>query len=158
MWRVFFLVPFLVAACVRDETISAYAEKNAIYELIEINNMVVSSLATIQFPSKGKVTGQGPCNRFNAKQSAPYPWINLSLIESTELACPKLTDERQYFESLGKMTLAEVSGDVLILSNDEGDQMVFQTRRQRVRTSRNLARTGGKGRLPKAGAKAFSRK
>jgi heat shock protein HslJ len=41
------------------------------------------------------------------------------------MACPDLAAESQYLTALGEMTLAEVSGPTLILSNDAGRSMVF---------------------------------
>ena len=56
----------------------------------------------------------------------PYPWIKIENIAATKRACPDLAAESAYFTSLQAMTLSEVLGDVLILSNDEGDEMVFR--------------------------------
>ena len=43
------------------------------------------------------------------------------------MACDSLSAETVFFTALGDMTLAEVVGDTLILSNDKGREMVFQS-------------------------------
>ncbi len=40
-------------------------------------------------------------------------------------ACPELAAETAFRQALRDMTLAEVSGDVLIPSNDQGHEMLF---------------------------------
>ncbi|MEM9580800.1 MAG: META domain-containing protein [Pseudomonadota bacterium] len=42
------------------------------------------------------------------------------------MACPDLAQETLYFDALERMSLVEVQGDTLILSNDTGEQMVFR--------------------------------
>ncbi|WP_208348574.1 META domain-containing protein [Pseudaestuariivita rosea] len=128
MWRVLLALPLVIAACGPDETISGYADPAATYGLVQMNGADFDATATIRFPAKGAVQGQGPCNAYLASQSAPYPWFDLGPVQATRMACPALGDETRFFENLVQMTLAEVSGDVLILSNDAGDQMVFQAR------------------------------
>lgn len=111
----------LLAGCASDETISGFAEVGSewLYEGSE------TAQVTLAFPEPGQVAGQGPCNRYFATQSAPYPWFELGPIASTKMACPNLSEEATYLDQLAAMTLAEVSGDVLILSNDAGEKMFF---------------------------------
>jgi len=110
-----------LAGCAQDETISGFAGVGSEWRYQGSSAGVV----TLAFPEQGQVTGQGPCNRYFAAQTAPYPWFELGPVGSTKMACPELQAEAAYFTNLQAMTLAEVSGDVLILSNDAGDQMVF---------------------------------
>ena len=109
-----------------DETISGYVDPETQWQLRQMDDHPQVTQATVQFPKKGQVVGSGPCNTFSARQTAPYPWIDISVLASTRRACPQLADEQKYFSTLGAMTLAEVSGDILILSNDEGQTLVFQ--------------------------------
>ena len=44
----------------------------------------------------------------------------------TRRACPELAEETRFFQTLEDMTLAEVQGPVLILSNEDGTEMVFE--------------------------------
>lgn len=116
----------LPAACAGDETISGYADPGAIYVLAEIDGAPFPARATIAFPDEGRAAGDGPCNRWSAAQTAPYPWFGLGPVAATRRACPDLAAEGAFFEALGAMTLAEVQGPVLILSNEAGREMAFR--------------------------------
>jgi len=123
------LLPFfLVSACFSDESISGFIEPTAEYHLVEVDGAPFIGTATITFPEAGKVTGQAPCNRYFATQTAPYPWFALESIGATRMACEHLPAESAFFAALEGMTLSEVSGDTLILSNTDGRQMVFVAR------------------------------
>ncbi|SPF78600.1 hypothetical protein ALP8811_02529 [Aliiroseovarius pelagivivens] len=109
----------------KDETISGYANTNTSWKLVELDGASFPAKATISFPEKGRIAGQAPCNSYSGTQSAPYPWFETGPIAATKRACPDLTAEAEFFEALGQMRLAEVSGDTLILSNEDGREMVF---------------------------------
>lgn len=108
-----------------DETISGHSGTSVRWRLTELDGAVFTASATVAFPEEGAVTGNGPCNAFIAAQTLPYPWIAIEGIAATRRACPDLDAEAAYFAALESMTLAEVGGDVLILSTTEGRQMVF---------------------------------
>ena len=126
MWRVILVSLSLPFAGCADETISGYADPLATYRLLEIDGARFGSSASIAFPEEGKAAGEAPCNRWLADQTAPYPWISLGPIAATRRACPDLADEQIFFESLAEMTLVEVQGGVLILSNEDGREMSFR--------------------------------
>ena len=109
-----------------DETVSGYADPAAVYRLKEIGGEAFAARATITFPEEGQIVGEAPCNRWSAGQSAPYPWFDPGPIAATKRACADLVAETRFFQVLAAMTLAEVQGPVLILSNDDGVQMVFR--------------------------------
>lgn len=115
-----------LSGCLGDETVSGYADREAIYRLEEIGGEVFSGRATITFPEPGQVRGDAPCNAWSASQSAPYPWLELGPIAATKRACPDLPLEAGFFEALAQMSLVEVQGDVVILSGDAGVTMVFR--------------------------------
>lgn len=119
------LLPFLMLGC-GDETISGYADRDAVYSLIELDGVPFTSTATISFPEPGRAAGEGPCNTWFATQSAPYPWIELGPIGATRRACPELQAEAQYFEALSQVSLAEVLGPILILTTEDGAELVFE--------------------------------
>jgi len=127
MFRLLLALPLLIAACQKDESISGYANPDATYVLQELNGTPFPAQATLRFPEPGKVTGQGPCNSFFAAQTVPYPWIKIENIAATKRACPDLAQESIYFQILTQMTLAEALGNTLILSNDNGAEMVFKS-------------------------------
>jgi heat shock protein HslJ len=122
----FLTLPVLLAAYLRDETVSGYALRDTDYMLSEIDGAAPPARATIAFPGRGRITGEGPCNRYAAVQTAPYPWFVLDELSSTKRACAELEFEHTYLTALGEMTLAEAMGPVLILSNDAGREMVFR--------------------------------
>ena len=123
-----FLLPFLmiVAACRADETLVAYGADGVTWSLEAINDVPFEAIATIQFLVNGTVTGRAPCNQFSAEQTAPYPWLDLSPILSTKRACPDLKAEAAFFGSLEQMTFVEISGPVMVLSNETGAEMEFK--------------------------------
>lgn len=126
MLRLFFLamtLPFLGCA---DETVSGYADQTAVYRLAEIDGVAFGARATISFPGEGRIEGESPCNRWSAAQGAPYPWFDPGPIAATRRACPDLDAEARFLRALAGMTLAEVQGPVLILSDDNGLEMVFR--------------------------------
>lgn len=116
----------MTTACQADETITAFAGNVTAFTLQSIDGVTFATRATIDVSEAGKITGHGPCNRYFANQTAPYPWFSTGPIGSTRMACPDLTAEAQFFDALRAMTLVEVLGGTLILSDDNGREMLFQ--------------------------------
>ncbi len=121
------LLMFTLTGCKYDETISGYLDQRAEWALVEMDGKPFPARATIAFPSKGRIAGQAPCNRYSATQSAPRPWFEAGPVISTKMACPDLAAEQRFFKALGEMTLVDVLGNVLVLSNETGREMVFKT-------------------------------
>ena len=124
--RILVLFLALVTAGCADETVSGYADRSAIYRLEEFEGAQVPWQATITFPERGRVAGQAPCNAYSAELKVPYPWFQLGPIAATRRACIQMTGEAEFFDALSRATLAEVSGQVLILSDDKGPLLVFR--------------------------------
>lgn len=124
-WFLLF-VAFLMSACDQDETLTAFAGDKTLFTLTSIDSLPVDYHATIDISEAGRISGQAPCNQYFAEQKAPYPWFEVGPIGATRMACDALEAEQTFFETLSKMTLAEVSGGVLILSNTDGSRMIFQ--------------------------------
>jgi heat shock protein HslJ len=122
----FVAIAFLLSTCGKDESIAGFVEPDAVYTLTVLNDAPFPAQATIIFDRDGNVTGTGPCNSFRTRQTVPYPWFEIEPIASTRRACADLPYETAYFAALSEMRFAEVAGDVLILSNDDGAEMVFQ--------------------------------
>ncbi len=116
----------LLAACNEDEAVSGYVDDNTIFALQSINEQPFQASATIDLSETGKVSGEGPCNSYSAEQSAPYPWFDLGPIAATERACEDLSAEVTFFQALQSMTIAEVNGPIIILTNDAKEEMVFE--------------------------------
>lgn len=120
------LCVLMLAGCQPDETLTAYADGQSVFVLQSIDDTAFNATATIDISEAGKISGQAPCNRYFATQSTPYPWFEAGPIGATRMACDSLSAETVFFTALSDMTLAEVVGDTLILSNDNGREMVFQ--------------------------------
>jgi len=123
------LLPFLIAllvlpGCLQDETLSGYGER--LWALTQQDGTPMTAEVTLDLRAPGRVSGTAPCNRYSAAQTAPYPWVEVGPITATRRACPDLPAEQAYFDLLSRMTLAEVSGPVLILSNDAGKTLTFR--------------------------------
>lgn len=116
----------LIPACERDETVAAYGAADRTWALVELFGTPFDARATLRFPETGKIAGRGPCNSYDADMSVPYPWFQAGPIRATKRACPDLAAEQAFFEALTDMTLSEVLGDVLILRDDAGREMVFK--------------------------------
>jgi heat shock protein HslJ len=115
--------------CGGDETVASYGAKEVVWQLVELDGKPFDARATLSFADEGALSGQAPCNRYSGQQSAPYPWFQAEKIAVTRMACPQLAAETAYFEALSAMTLSEVSGETLILSNDAGREMVFEAQK-----------------------------
>ncbi len=116
----------VLAGCTGDEGVRAFGAADMAWNLKSIDGTAFDARATLEFPEAGQATGMGPCNRWSASQSAPYPWFKLGPIRSTRRACPDMDAEQRFFMALEDMTISEVSGNVLVLSNDAGREMIFQ--------------------------------
>lgn len=113
-------------ACRKDETVSGYAGVGSVWVLRDLGGAAYAARATIAFPRQGRIEGEAPCNRWFAAQNAPYPWFEAGPVGSTRMACAGAGAEAAFFAALARVTLAEVAGDVLILRDEAGFEMVFE--------------------------------
>jgi heat shock protein HslJ len=121
------MLPLIISSCSADETLAGHGGGDGrTWELVEIDGVAFPASATIIFGAKGQVAGRAPCNGYGATQNAPYPWFGLTNIISTQIACSDIDAETDFFSALTTMTLSEVSGPVLVLSDDNGRSMVFR--------------------------------
>lgn len=114
-----------LAACKADETVTAYGAADITWRLVEIDNRPFPAQVNLSFPKPGRLQGRTPCNSFTGIMDAPYPWFDLQDLSVTEIACDDLKPGIEYLRALQDMTLSEVSGETLILSNVAGREMVF---------------------------------
>ncbi|MEP5760467.1 MAG: META domain-containing protein [Litoreibacter sp.] len=124
MIRFTFLALLALAAC-KDETLSGYGAAETVWHLTSIDGADIAPSVLLTFPSQGEIGGQGPCNSYSATQTAPYPWFAVGDFRSTKTACPDISFENDYFTALKSMTISEISGGTLILSNDAKRTMTF---------------------------------
>lgn len=125
--RVFLTILFvmMLTGC-RDETVAGYGGGNTEWHLAELDGKAFSERAVLRLGDDGEISGDAPCNSYFGVQTAPYPWFSAEKIGATRRACPALEKEADYLQALSQMTLSEVLGDTLILSNDTGREMVFK--------------------------------
>jgi len=121
------IVMALMGHC-KDETVSGHGGATALWHLVSLDGAPFEARATLAFPEKSTIAGESPCNRYSARQSVPYPWFRAEHIVTTRRACPELAEEQRFLRALAEMTLAEVAGDTLLLSNVAGREMVFRAR------------------------------
>lgn len=124
----YLVICFALMACVGDETVTGYATQSQSYTLVEINGKTTSTEATLTFGADGSITGRAPCNRYFTQSTVPYPWFDVGPIGATKMACAALDKESEYFRLLETMTLVEVSGPILLLTNDSGQSLTFEIR------------------------------
>lgn len=110
-----------------DETVRGYGAGDITWQLIEMEGAPFPAPATLRFPRRGQIAGNGPCNSYRATMNVPYPWFGIGPIAATRRACPDLATELNYFDALQRTTLSEVFGDTLILSDDDGPLLVFKS-------------------------------
>ena len=116
----------LLVGCNEDETLSGYVGKETLFSLKSINGAAFNGVATLDLSEAGKVFGDAPCNSYSASQTAPYPWFDAGPIIATKRACEGLALETMFLQALGRMAFAEVSGPILILTNEAKEEMVFE--------------------------------
>ena len=115
----------VLAGCVEDHSGSKRIPQGVEYVLIEMNGTAFDERTTIVFGADGGVSGQAPCNRYFGQVSSGYPRFALNGVGATMMACPALDTEAAFFAALEGMTLANVYGDTLTLSNPAGETLVF---------------------------------
>lgn len=126
MLQLFLSLPVFVMSYFKDETISGYVDPGTAFFLQEISGQPYPGDTTITFPEQGRVSGKAACNSYFASQFVPMPWFQLGPIASTRSTCPDMALEQEYFETLSRMTLIESFAGVVILSNENGEELVFR--------------------------------
>jgi len=121
-----YAMAFVMLASETDQTVRAYAGPDSRWTLVEMQGAPFTATATMQFPQAGVITGMAPCNSYRAALTVPYPWFNSGPIAATRRACPDLAAEAAFFKALEAATLAEVRGDILILSDETDVLLIFK--------------------------------
>lgn len=116
---------FTLGSYLKDETVTGYLPAEGPWLLQEIDGGGVETPLALRF-SAGRIALDGPCLRLRAAQEAPYPWFEATGIDASANTCPLSKAETVASEYLAKVNVAEVSGDILILSEAGGVEMVFR--------------------------------
>ena len=99
----------LMAACEPKPDVQSV---DGSYRLAGIDGQKVPANATLQIAGN-QISGQGPCNAYNAQNSAAWPAVALSPIASTRRACITEGGESAYFAALEQVAQASLSdGDL----------------------------------------------
>ena len=120
------LIAMSILGYCKDETVSGHGGAGATWVLQSIDGTPFAARATLSFPQEGSLAGEAPCNRYSGTQTLPYPWFRAEALITTKRACPDLEAETRYLRALKDMTLVEVAGDTLLLTNEAGREMVFR--------------------------------
>lgn len=92
--------------------------------LVQVNGAAVGYSATLNLSQAGRITGQGPCNRYFADLVQDGGAVTLGPIGATKMACPQMGDESDFFALLGVVAGLEQTADRLVLRG-AGAEMVF---------------------------------
>lgn len=112
--------------CGKDETLAGHGGAGRVWHLAELGGKPFAARATLEYPEPGRIAGQAPCNVWQARLQAPYPWFAAEAITATRRGCPDLAAERGFLEALARMREAELLGPVLILRDGAGGEMLFR--------------------------------
>ncbi len=127
MLRVIFAIGSLaLTACSADETVRGYGGADRVWALNDLEGDAFDTPATLEFPASGRIVGLTPCARYAAQMVAPYPWFEVRNIELSKATCPGTRRDRDFIAALTAMTQSEIAGDLLILRNEQGREMVFK--------------------------------
>lgn len=122
----FFLIALLAGCAAADDTVSGFLDPQKTYLLSSISGAPFVARATITFPGAGRVVGEAPCNRWSGAQSLDYPLVKIGPILSTKRSCEQQAEETAFFAALETMKRVEATGNVVILSDGAGTEMMFR--------------------------------
>jgi heat shock protein HslJ len=121
----FLSLAFSLGAYLRDETVTGYLPADGPWVLQDIDGTKAGAPVSLSF-APGRVMVEGPCLRLRARQTAPYPWFEVTGIDTSANACPLSPEESGLVAYFSKVNVAEVSGPILILSEAGGAEMLFR--------------------------------
>ena len=94
--------------------------------LLTINGEAIQPGVTLDLTDPARLSGQGPCNRWFARQTAELPALAVVAIGATRRACAELALEQRFLLVLSDMTLARISQTgTLVLTGPEDQSLEF---------------------------------
>lgn len=96
-----------------------------IWALQSLDGKPFAARATLDLSVPGRISGRAPCNGFGAELRAELPAFDPGPIRATRRACPELAAENAFLQALKGMSRAEQSGGRLVLTSQDGREMVF---------------------------------
>lgn len=118
------------AACLAVTPLAGCAQtvEGIDWHLRAINGQVVDPSVTtiLRIEADGSVGGKAPCNRYGTTNAAVLPAVNLGPIAATRMACDRLAEEQNFFDSLASIDKLVTDGDqTLILTGPDAKSLEF---------------------------------
>ena len=104
----------------------AYSGPDVTWRLVSLDGASYTASATLRFTEDSRIAGDAPCNAYSGPQEGSYPAFAPGPVVATRRACPELEAESAFFTALGEMTEAQIAGDSLTLSGENGSEMRFE--------------------------------
>ena len=122
MRRILLALPLALLACVQAPEFKPYH-----WKLVSIGGKPFAATATMALDESGKrVSGQAPCNTWSGRiVTTPSPEWAIRDVVSTEMACPDLAAEQEFYAGLARATHMAVGIGYLRLTDTRGFTMEF---------------------------------
>lgn len=122
MRRALLALPLALLACVQTPEFKPYP-----WKLVSIGGKPFAATATFALDESGKrVSGQAPCNTWSGRiVTTPSPQWAIREVASTEMACPDLAAEQEFYAGLARATHMAVGIGYLRLTDTKGFIMEF---------------------------------
>jgi heat shock protein HslJ len=105
----------------------AMSDLEGVWRLTAIGGAEVAATVTLDLTEAGRISGQGPCNRYSGPNGASLPDLRIGPMISTRMACPEMALEGDYFSALSGVTRATLGkDDLLVLSGDGAADLTFR--------------------------------
>ena len=109
-----------------SETAAGASPPGAIWLLQSINQKPVEARTTLRFLANGSIAGDAPCNSYSASQKVPLPWFEAGPITVTKRTCEHQAEENRYIQSLDEMIFAEITGNTMLLTGENGEELLYR--------------------------------
>ncbi|MBH1973974.1 MAG: META domain-containing protein [Rhodobacteraceae bacterium] len=111
---------------------AGFADENAVatdfskmdWRLVSVDEVQLGVEVTLNLGEAGRVTGQGPCNRYFADLVQDGSAFQLGAIGATRMACPEMGKEAAYFIALQAVDTMEKTAGFLRLTGG-GHELIF---------------------------------
>jgi heat shock protein HslJ len=118
----------VLAACATEPMMTASAPAgpalaDTTWMLESVGADAPPSAVSLNFTAD-RVSGEAPCNRYMGGYVQTGAALEIGPVAATRRACPHLAAEDRFFGALTDVASAEVAGEVLILRNAEGAELM----------------------------------
>lgn len=119
-----------LAACVFSATETEVPEGNWLlpgttWKLVELGGAPYPATATATLTEDGRISGQAPCNSFNANYVGRWPDLSFESVATTRATCPEIEAEGRFFATMDRVNHAELLSDSLLLTGPDGASLRF---------------------------------